>query len=105
MSNSVAQSQPIQARPRLHVSKPITNCLGRQYTVEDDLWINIVTITTDEPTGMQWIGCSCMADEAFIECPHIPVVEEQEKLYHEQAERREKYVAIFNPNDMEAIYG
>lgn len=92
--------QVIQPRQRLYVSRPIDNCLGRQYTVEDDLWLNVVTIVKDELTGMRLIGCSCGFDET---CSHILLVEETEQAYYAEAERRTKYVDVFDPNNLEGI--
>lgn len=100
MSTQIAQ--PIQARPHLYVSKPFENCLGRQYTIEDDLWLNVVTIAKDELTGLTLIGCSCGLGET---CEHILLVEEEEARYSEQAKQREVYCSAFDPNNMEAIYG
>lgn len=79
----------MERRQRFHVSEPRLTSAGRQYTVVDDLATEIVTVNGG------FIGCTCGLDKVFVTCPHIGVVEEEEKKYEQEAEHRKVYCIVF----------
>lgn len=62
---------------------------GVQYTLADRLGTHIVTINNGS------IGCSCGLDRLFIVCPHLLMIEAQEKAYAEEAACRAVYTELF----------
>lgn len=63
---------------------------GMQYTLEDSLGTHIVTVNHG------FIGCTCGLDQLCIVCPHLLMVEAQEKAYAEEAARRAVYTDLFD---------
>jgi len=80
------------ATPRkalIEIASRRTTIAGIQYIVADCLGTHIVTINNG------YIGCSCGLDRLFIVCPHLLMVEAQEKAYVEEAARRAAYTELF----------
>jgi hypothetical protein len=89
MSTQIEQSV-IQPRPHVQIISRRLTCVGMQYRLADDYGTCTVTVNND------MIGCNCGAEQDYVVCTHVDIVEKREQDYIEQAKRREIYCELFS---------